>query len=83
MSSHKCHAIGCNSTCKPEHLMCKNCWDQVPKSKQKRVYEEYVEGQCNLDPMPTPQWHDAADVAIYYVYIKKLQKRIKSLEENQ
>lgn len=78
--SHKCHAIGCGTPCKPEHLMCKDCWGIVPKSKQQRVYDEYRAGQCNLNPMPSPQWHDAADVAIYYVYIRRLQNKIKELK---
>jgi hypothetical protein len=77
--THTCHAIGCKANCHPEKLMCKKHWDMVPEHKQQRVYDEYRPGQCKLDPMPSPQWHDAADVAIYYVHIQELRSRLKSM----
>ena len=81
--SHTCHAIGCKDNCKPTFLMCKKHWDMVPKPKQERVYAEYRSGQCNLNPMPSPQWHDAADVAIYYVHIKELRKMLTDLRREK
>ena len=60
--------------------MCKEHWDMVPKSKQEAVYREYRKGQCNLKPMPSPQWFDAADAAIYAVRIIELNKITKELK---
>ena len=78
--SHTCHAIGCNAPCKPEHLMCKKHWAMVPASRKEAVYREYRSGQCNLNPMPSPQWHDAADCAIYWVHIMELRAKLKELK---
>jgi len=45
-------------------LMCFRHWRMVPKSIQRRVWDAYVPGQCNLDPHPSEEWHEAADAAI-------------------
>ena len=76
--SHTCHAIGCKTACKPEHLMCSKHWDMVTSFAKERVYAEYQDGQCSRDGGPTPQWHSAADVAIYQVHIKEIRELFKS-----
>lgn len=78
---HTCHAIGCKTECKPEHLICAKHWDMVTSYAKGRVYAEYQEGQCNRDGGPTPQWHSAADAAIYQVHIKELRGVIKDLHK--
>ena len=71
--SHKCHAIGCNKPCRPEYLMCGKHWGMLPKLRKESVLREYRKGQCQLDPLPSQQWHDAADAAIYWIHIAELR----------
>lgn len=77
--SHTCHAINCRESCKPEHLMCAKHWDMVTSYAKERVYAEYQEGQCTRDGGPTPQWHSAADAAIYQVRVKELTSIARDL----
>lgn len=79
--THTCHAIGCKSECNPGHLMCRIHWERLPWPRRDSVEREYVVGQCNNDPTPTPQWHDAADAAIYWIHIADLKKRIRDLNK--
>lgn len=72
---HKCHAIRCESNCKPEYLMCKRHWGILPKLRKDSVLREYRAGQCENNPTPTPQWHDAADAAIYWIHIAELRAK--------
>lgn len=78
---HTCYAIGCKNNCPPEHLMCSKHWEMVTSYAKQRVYDEYQEGQCTRDGGPTPQWHSAADAAIYQVHIKELREYIKTLKD--
>lgn len=81
---HKCHAIGCETPCKPEYLMCPRHWKMLPKPRQRSVLREYRNGQCQLDPIPSPQWHDAADAAIYWIRIAEDKKEVERLQrENE
>ena len=68
---HTCHARGCERHCKPEYLMCGYHWRQVPRRVQSLVYRFYQDGQCNLDPLPSEEWHAAADLAIACVAFKE------------
>lgn len=74
---HKCHAISCEKPCKPEYLMCGYHWNMLPKIRKDSVIREYRPGQCEYDPTPSPQWHDAADAAIYWIHIAELKKEIR------
>lgn len=65
---HHCHAVGCNTACQPEHLMCFAHWRQVPDIIQRAVYRHYRPGQCD-DMHPSENWHKAADAAIAAVAI--------------
>lgn len=67
--THHCHALACNKPCKPEFLMCGRHWALVPKDVQRAVYAAYRPGQCQLDPLPSEAWHEAADLAIVHVAI--------------
>ncbi len=78
MSEHKCHAIGCETPCKPEMLMCKRHWTMLPNPRKRSVLREYKAGQCNLNPIPSEQWHDAADAAIYWIKIAELRITIQT-----
>ncbi len=64
MSVHTCHAHNCTTRCAPEMLMCKKHWFLVSKETRSQVWKHYRQGQCELKPMPSKQWHDAADQAI-------------------
>ena len=75
---HKCHAIGCDQKCKPEYLMCKKHWDMLPVGRKRSVLREYRPGQCQNNPTPSPQWHDAADAAIYWIHIAELRAKLKA-----
>lgn len=63
---HHCHADGCTTRCKPEHLMCARHWRMVPLDLQRAVWRTYRPGQCD-DKDPSPEWHVAADDAIAWV----------------
>ena len=64
MSEHLCHAKGCRTPVAPELLMCKRHWKMVPFVIKRAVNRYYVPGQCDLNPMPSLQWHGAATAAI-------------------
>lgn len=68
--THHCHAIGCETKCKPEFLMCPRHWRMVPKRSQILVYRHYRPGQCD-DFGVTGEWHAAADIAIAHVAKKE------------
>lgn len=55
--SHTCLARGCNDRCKPDHLMCGDCWSQVPKDLRHEVYRTYRSGKRN-------EWAKAAMEAV-------------------
>ena len=80
--SHKCHAIGCDTSCRPEYLMCKHHWNMLPAPRKRSVLREYRHGQCQNDPTPSPQWHDAADAAIYWVHIAELKAELRQLRQD-
>lgn len=71
LPGHTCHAEGCETHCKPEYLMCGRHWRMVPRAAQADVWATYVPGQCDLDPMPSPEWLDAAQRAIEAVATKE------------
>lgn len=71
MSAHTCHAEGCETSCKPEYLMCGRHWRMVPRDVQRAVYAAYVPGQCNLDPPPSNEWLSAALTAVQAVAAKE------------
>jgi len=81
--SHKCHAIGCDKPCRPEYLMCGKHWGMLPKLRKESVLREYRKGQCQLDPLPSPQWHDAADAAIYWIHIAELRALTQTTAEGE
>lgn len=70
-SNHYCHARNCKTRCKPEFLMCPHHWWMVPARTQALVYRYYKPGQCDLDPVPSGEWHAAADMAIAQVARKE------------
>ena len=59
--------------------MCKSHWSIVPAPLKRSVLREYRNGQCQLNPVPSPQWHDAANAAIFWVYAAELKRENKSL----
>jgi hypothetical protein len=67
--THTCHALGCETPCKPEFLMCLKHWRMVPLKLQQRVWATYRHGQCD-DKSPSEQWHEAADAAIAAVALR-------------
>lgn len=69
--AHTCHAEGCETRCKPEYLMCGRHWRMVPRGIQSDVWAAYVPGQCDFDPLPSAEWHAAADRAIEAVAVKE------------
>lgn len=68
---HTCHALRCEAECPEEHLMCPRHWQMVPSHIQKLVWATYQPGQCDLDPLPSEEWHKAADAAIEAVARKE------------
>lgn len=63
---HFCHAKGCSTPCKPEHLMCIRHWKMVPELLKAKVYATYRPGQCD-DKKPSEAWRRAAHAAIEFV----------------
>lgn len=68
--AHHCHALGCDTRCKPEFLMCPNHWRMVPFKLQRLVWAHYRPGQCD-DKRPSAEWMQAADAAIAAVALKE------------
>lgn len=64
MSAHTCHARGCDTPVPPVMLMCRRHWYMVPRPIRLRVNAAYRPGQCDLNPMPSRAWLDAANSAI-------------------
>jgi len=79
---HTCHAIGCKEPCSPKHLMCMRHWNMLPAPRKRSVLREYRPGQCENNPTPSPQWHDAADAAIYWIHIAELRVQLKKQTPN-
>ena len=69
--THTCHAVGCSVVVAPKLLMCRRHWFMVPRDLRRAVWLHYVEGQCDLDPPPSKEWHTAADRAIKAVARKE------------
>jgi len=67
--THTCHAIGCQTPCAPERLLCFPHSKAVPAKLQRRVWETYRHGQCD-DKRPSEEWHEAADAAIAAVALR-------------
>jgi hypothetical protein len=61
--THHCHAVRCETPCKPEFLMCGKHWRRVPAYIQVLVWRHYRPGQCN-DKCPSFEWCIAADAAV-------------------
>lgn len=76
---HHCHAIDCQRTCKPEHLMCFQHWSRVPPALKREVWKQraaglvlgphYNTGQCVGQAEVTPAWHLADNKAIAHVAV--------------
>ena len=62
--THTCHARGCETPVPPRMLMCRKHWFMVPKDVRSAVWREYREGKCDLDPVPSRAWLDAANAAV-------------------
>jgi hypothetical protein len=74
-AAHHCHARGCRVPVPPEMLMCKRHWFMVPKPIRNRVWAAYRAGQCYFDPLPSAEWHEAADAAVRVVAEKERTKK--------
>lgn len=70
-NAHHCHARGCDVAVPPEMLMCRPHWRMVPTAMKRAVWDAYVPGQCDLDPMPSEAWHAAAQDAIDFVAVRE------------
>lgn len=64
---HHCHAKRCKVAVPPELLMCRKHWRMVPQALRRAVWDAYRPGQCELSPLPSKVWHEAADAAIAHV----------------
>ena len=51
--------------------MCRRHWFMVPRELRDAVWWAYVPGQCDLDPLPSDEWHAAAHAAIEAVAEKE------------
>lgn len=71
-AAHHCHAVDCETHCKPEMLFCLRHWRMVPPIIQRRVWATYRPGQCD-DMSPSNAWHDAADEAIAAVAWREMK----------
>lgn len=54
--AHTCHAWGCNAPCPPRLLMCRPCWDRVPKDVQQEVYRTVGLRGSRVDATWAPWW---------------------------
>ncbi len=63
MSTHTCHAEGCQATRRPEILMCFSHWRLVPREIQQAVMAAYKPDQ-DAGGTPSVAWCHAADAAI-------------------
>lgn len=71
---HTCHARRCTVAVPPTMLMCRKHWFMVPPAIRSRVWRHYRDGQCNLSPPPSEEWHKAADEAIAAVAAKEADR---------
>ena len=62
--AHTCHALRCETACRPTLLMCPRHWAMVPPIVKRAVLSTYQRGQCRGDPRPSEKWFEAADAAI-------------------
>lgn len=53
----------------------------LPVIRKRSVLREYRKGQCQNNPTPSEQWHDAADAAIYWIRIAELLKARQAAKE--
>lgn len=63
---HRCHALNCNATCPPRHLMCTRHWAMVPRAMQRDVYNSVGLRGPDCDESWAPWWR-ASHRAIAYV----------------
>lgn len=67
MTTHHCHAVGCNTVVPPKLLMCPRHWRLVPGALQAAVWKTYAPGQ-EIRKDPTDAYIHAAKAAIAFVY---------------
>lgn len=70
MSAHTCHALGCVKRCPPAHLMCRECWAQVPEDYQAEVYRAVRLRGDDVDESWAPWWRAQAR-AIHHVAMER------------
>jgi hypothetical protein len=68
--SHRCHAIGCETSVSPKLHMCLRHWRMVPKLVQQLIWTHYREGQ-EIDKQPSHEYMVTAFVSISCVAMKE------------
>lgn len=69
--AHHCHALGCKSKCPPRWLMCRSCWDKVPRDMQNEVYRTVKLRNINSCDATWAPWWRAQAYAIHYLAMLK------------
>lgn len=67
--SHHCHALGCEKACPPRHLMCADCWRQVPPELQADVYRTVKMRGHAIDASWAPWWRAQARAIAHVAFL--------------
>lgn len=70
MSTHRCHATGCDRAVPPRMFMCKPHWFRLPKGLRDEIWRHYRPGQ---ERMRNPS----------RAYLKAARRAVEWLEEKE
>lgn len=70
MTTHTCHAAGCNVPVPPKLFMCRRHWFMLPKRLRDAVWAVYVPGQ-EIRKDPTAVYIAVTDEAIRWLREKE------------
>lgn len=71
MSTHTCHATGCDEIVPPKMFMCRKHWFMLSGDMRSQVWFVYVPGQ-EIRKDPTPEYLEVANRAIAEVAAKEM-----------
>ena len=69
--SHHCHALGCKNACPPRYLMCRSCWESVPRDLADEVYRTVTLRGPHCDATWAPWWRASAKAIAYVAMLRE------------
>lgn len=76
--AHTCHALGCNRSCPPQHLMCRQCWTLVPADLQNEVRRTApLRNSGFVDATWAPWWRAQAAAIAHVANLKEPNEAAK------